>query len=80
LILKRKTLAPGFRRGDVYRVFRYDVGIPILFHHLLARKGLSGMLGIRYPIGSLEIPGIHLLRGGEGISSQAFELRSATRI
>jgi hypothetical protein len=33
LILKRKTLDPGFRRGDVYRVFRPDVGIPILFHH-----------------------------------------------
>src|SRR5208337_4605413 len=32
-IVKQKTLDPGFRRGDVYRVFRPDVGIPILFHH-----------------------------------------------
>jgi hypothetical protein len=31
--IEQKTLDPGFRGGDVYRVFRPDVGISILFHH-----------------------------------------------
>ncbi len=42
LILKQKPLDPGLRRGDVYRVFRPDVRIPILFHHpVMGRRGFA---------------------------------------
>jgi hypothetical protein len=35
-----QNMDPGFRLGDVYWVFRPDVGIPILFHHPANGKGL----------------------------------------
>jgi hypothetical protein len=44
LILKHKTLDPGLRRGDVYRVFRPDVGIPTLFHHPVRYLNLKSVL------------------------------------